>query len=232
MLQRITSAATASASSAAGSTTARSVASLHTPVASCSYTPLRAAAQRVSALPRSGFGQGYGGAAGAACLTRYSSALAGSSLLPTQPQAAWTNHDRCACIPAHSCTIHAPYPRYGYLLILCSCQAACLQDSPIWKFPDMLLASCQCLGRHLVCMFEWVCVALPRHSRGFRVSAQQGDGKRITQNEFTDKAWQSIIAAPDIAKQVCCQAIMCSMMWCLHACISVSCTIATRVWSC
>jgi ATP-dependent Clp protease ATP-binding subunit ClpB len=36
------------------------------------------------------------------------------------------------------------------------------------------------------------------------MSAQQGqsgDGKRITQNEFTDKAWQSIIAAPDIAKQ-------------------------------
>jgi len=44
-----------------------------------------------------------------------------------------------------------------------------------------------------------------RQSRSFRVSAQQGqgDGKRITQNEFTDKAWQSIIAAPDIAKQVC-----------------------------
>ena len=39
------------------------------------------------------------------------------------------------------------------------------------------------------------------------MSAQQGqsgDGKRITQNEFTDKAWQSIIAAPDIAKQVTC----------------------------
>ena len=35
------------------------------------------------------------------------------------------------------------------------------------------------------------------------MSAQQGEGKRITQNEFTDKAWQSIIAAPDIAKQVC-----------------------------
>ena len=44
-----------------------------------------------------------------------------------------------------------------------------------------------------------------RHGRSFRVSAQQGqsgEGKRITQNEFTDKAWQSIIAAPDIAKQV------------------------------
>ena len=59
-----------------------------------------------------------------------------------------------------------------------------------------------------------------RHSRGFRVSAQQGDGKRITQNEFTDKAWQSIIAAPDIAKQVCCLAVLCSMLWCLHACHS------------
>lgn len=29
-----------------------------------------------------------------------------------------------------------------------------------------------------------------------------GGGKRITQNEFTDKAWQAIIAAPDVAKQV------------------------------
>ena len=29
-----------------------------------------------------------------------------------------------------------------------------------------------------------------------------GGGKRITQNEFTDKAWQAIIAAPETAKQV------------------------------
>ncbi|KAK9844153.1 hypothetical protein WJX81_006180 [Elliptochloris bilobata] len=29
-----------------------------------------------------------------------------------------------------------------------------------------------------------------------------GGGKRITQNEYTDKAWQAIIAAPDVAKQV------------------------------
>ena len=107
MLQRITSAATASASSAAGGSTARSVASLHTPVASCSYTPLRAAAQRVSALPRSGFRQGYSGLVGAAGLARYSSALAGSSLLPTQSQAVWTNHDRC-CLSTPSRTIYAP----------------------------------------------------------------------------------------------------------------------------
>ncbi|CAL8470560.1 g10102 [Coccomyxa elongata] len=43
-----------------------------------------------------------------------------------------------------------------------------------------------------------------RERRGFRVSAaaaSSGGGKRITQNEFTDKAWQAIIAAPDIAKQ-------------------------------
>ena len=33
-------------------------------------------------------------------------------------------------------------------------------------------------------------------------AASSGGGKRITQNEFTDKAWQAIIAAPDIAKQV------------------------------
>ena len=49
------------------------------------------------------------------------------------------------------------------------------------------------------------------------MTAQQGDGKRITQNEFTDKAWQSIIAAPDIAKQVRFLAVVCSMMWRLHA---------------
>ncbi|KAK9904142.1 hypothetical protein WJX75_005374 [Coccomyxa subellipsoidea] len=41
-----------------------------------------------------------------------------------------------------------------------------------------------------------------RQQRGFAVvAAASGGGKRITQNEFTDKAWQSIIAAPDIAKQ-------------------------------
>lgn len=52
-----------------------------------------------------------------------------------------------------------------------------------------------------------------RQSRSFRVSAQQGqgEGKRITQNEFTDKAWQSIIAAPDIAKQVC-QSFPCQVL--------------------
>jgi hypothetical protein len=34
------------------------------------------------------------------------------------------------------------------------------------------------------------------------VAAADGGGKRITQNEFTDKAWQAIIAAPETAKQV------------------------------
>ena len=28
-----------------------------------------------------------------------------------------------------------------------------------------------------------------------------GGGKRISQNEFTEKAWQAVVAAPDIAKQ-------------------------------
>ena len=32
--------------------------------------------------------------------------------------------------------------------------------------------------------------------------AASGGGKRITQDEFTDKAWQAIIAAPETAKQV------------------------------
>lgn len=44
-----------------------------------------------------------------------------------------------------------------------------------------------------------------RERRGFTATAaaaSSGGGKRITQNEFTDKAWQAIIAAPDIAKQV------------------------------
>lgn len=34
------------------------------------------------------------------------------------------------------------------------------------------------------------------------MAAADGGGKRITQNEFTDKAWQAIIAAPETAKQV------------------------------
>jgi len=32
-------------------------------------------------------------------------------------------------------------------------------------------------------------------------SASSGGGKRISQNEFTEKAWQAVVAAPDIAKQ-------------------------------
>ena len=41
--------------------------------------------------------------------------------------------------------------------------------------------------------------------RGLAVVAAasgSGGGKRITQNDFTDKAWQAIIAAPETAKQV------------------------------
>ncbi|CAL5220448.1 g2466 [Coccomyxa viridis] len=122
------------------------MASLHTPVASCSYTPLRAAAHRASAIPRSGFSSSLGpsshGLSGAAGVARYSTALTGTSLL-----------------------LQHSSPSHGL--------------QPSWSSHD-------------------------RHGRSFRVSAQQGqsgEGKRITQNEFTDKAWQSIIAAPDIAKQ-------------------------------
>ena len=32
-------------------------------------------------------------------------------------------------------------------------------------------------------------------------SASGSGGKRISQNEFTEKAWQAVVAAPDIAKQ-------------------------------
>lgn len=47
-----------------------------------------------------------------------------------------------------------------------------------------------------------LCLAC-RQQRNFVVAAAaSGGGKRITQNEFTDKAWQAIVAAPDIAKQV------------------------------
>lgn len=31
--------------------------------------------------------------------------------------------------------------------------------------------------------------------------ASASGGKRISQNEFTEKAWQAVVAAPDIAKQ-------------------------------
>ena len=32
-------------------------------------------------------------------------------------------------------------------------------------------------------------------------SSDRGGEKRISQNEFTEKAWQAVVAAPDIAKQ-------------------------------
>ena len=110
VLQRITSAASASASPA-GSCTARSMASLHTPVASCSYTPLRAAAHRASAIPRSGFSSSLGpsshGLSGAAGVARYSTALTGTSLLlqhssPSHGlQPSWSSHDRYrSCFPS------------------------------------------------------------------------------------------------------------------------------------
>lgn len=39
-----------------------------------------------------------------------------------------------------------------------------------------------------------------RGRRGLAAQASASGGKRISQNEFTEKAWQSIIAAPDIAQ--------------------------------
>lgn len=42
--------------------------------------------------------------------------------------------------------------------------------------------------------------ALVRGRRGMATRASASGGKRISQNEFTEKAWQSIIAAPDIAQ--------------------------------
>lgn len=63
-----------------------------------------------------------------------------------------------------------------------------------------------CVPQHCVVASDlsFQMTLLCRQQRGFAVvAAASGGGKRITQNEFTDKAWQSIIAAPDIAKQVC-----------------------------
>mmetsp|Transcript_29892 Transcript_29892/g.66115 ORF Transcript_29892/g.66115 Transcript_29892/m.66115 type:complete len:1085 (+) Transcript_29892:60-3314(+) len=41
-----------------------------------------------------------------------------------------------------------------------------------------------------------------RHNLHVRAAATDSSaGKRITQNQFTDKAWQAIVAAPDIAKE-------------------------------
>ena len=92
--------------------------------------------------------------------------------------------------------LNPPSPPLKLRLANLSCHASQnnhLQICKVLQLPDGVLCS---QARY----------ASYRHGRGFRVSAQQGqsgEGKRITQNEFTDKAWQSIIAAPDIAKQVC-----------------------------
>ena len=43
--------------------------------------------------------------------------------------------------------------------------------------------------------------ALATSAKAGSGGGSSGGGKRITQNEFTDKAWQAIISAPDVAKQ-------------------------------
>ena len=99
------------------------MASLHTPVASCSYTPLRAATHRASAIARSGFSSSLGpssqGLSGAAGLARYSTALTGTSLLPQHsspshgPQPSWGCHDRCV-----SCSLSLNLARVGQAAIV------------------------------------------------------------------------------------------------------------------
>ena len=37
--------------------------------------------------------------------------------------------------------------------------------------------------------------------RSMAVSADSGAGKRISQKEFTEKAWQAVVSAPETAKQ-------------------------------
>lgn len=41
----------------------------------------------------------------------------------------------------------------------------------------------------------------PRRSFAARAQSGSSGGKRITQAEFTDKAWQAIVAAPEIASE-------------------------------
>jgi hypothetical protein len=43
----------------------------------------------------------------------------------------------------------------------------------------------------------------PRRSFATRAAAAAGNGsgKRITQQEFTEKAWQAVVAAPEIATE-------------------------------
>jgi hypothetical protein len=41
----------------------------------------------------------------------------------------------------------------------------------------------------------------PRRGVVTRAAAGNGSGKRITQQEFTEKAWQAVVAAPEIATE-------------------------------
>lgn len=43
-------------------------------------------------------------------------------------------------------------------------------------------------------------VSIDRQRRQFATNAEGAGGKRISQNEFTEKAWQAIVSAPEIAK--------------------------------
>jgi ATP-dependent Clp protease ATP-binding subunit ClpB len=47
------------------------------------------------------------------------------------------------------------------------------------------------------------CVTCRAQRRGVvtRAAAGNGSGKRITQQEFTEKAWQAVVAAPEIATE-------------------------------
>ncbi|KAF5836580.1 P-loop containing nucleoside triphosphate hydrolase protein [Dunaliella salina] len=70
----------------------------------------------------------------------------------------------------------------------CSSSLVLQSLSSIKSFPGAPLRQCS--------------LSLQPGRRHMAVRAAQGgaEGRRITQNEFTDKAWQAIVAAPDIAK--------------------------------
>lgn len=55
------------------------------------------------------------------------------------------------------------------------------------------------------CLVRYTCILTSRvpvcsQSRQYAARAEGGGGKRISQTEFTEKAWQAIVSAPDIAK--------------------------------
>lgn len=74
---------------------------------------------------------------------------------------------------------------------------------PHWHWFNLLQGLCQsCVDISYLARLALGMYRLPvsRERRSMATRASASGGKRISQNEFTEKAWQSIIAAPDIAQ--------------------------------